>query len=93
MDLKDRKLKIAEFINSVDNGLSSQLIVTNLGGTATRTMRNVSGCINLSKSCNTSINESNCRNVDNNCNDSTNVLTCTTIDPPLPGTNPYCGTT
>lgn len=32
MNLIERKAKIAEFINSVDNGLDSELIMANVGG-------------------------------------------------------------
>lgn len=91
MDLKDRKLKIAEFINSVDNDLEYELIVTNMGGADNNPLLNEGQCVNISKACKNSVNTQNCRNSGISCEGSSNSLLCITTEPP-PGSNIACGT-
>lgn len=75
--MKNRKLKIAEFIDYIQDGQDSSLM-TIQGGTA-KALTNDGACKNNSEVCAGSINMGACQNKKNKCGDSDNRSGCSNI--------------
>lgn len=79
--MEERKLRIAEFIESIDGGEVNGSTVL-MGGAASPSVglmstQNGRNCINDTKdACNKSINDGDCKNVSGCCNNSKNGGAC-----------------
>lgn len=91
--MKERKLRIAEFIDSLDKGINSELVITQIGGSV-KPGENTGNCRNRSMACVGTTNTGQCKNSKDMCTGSINGNACTNIiDPGIDIFNPFdiCG--
>lgn len=87
--MKNRKLKIAEFIDSIEDGQDSSLM-TIQGGSADVAIENSGDCKNKSDVCPGSHNKGACVNSKNKCSGTQNDAGCTNLIPD-PDSLQMCG--
>mgnify|MGYP006886387333 CR=1 FL=1 len=78
--MKNRKLKIAEFIDSIEDGQDSTLLSLATGGSMDAST-NSKTCLNSTLTCKGATNSVGCKNALTMCDDSTNSESCENFNP------------
>lgn len=74
--MKERKLKIAEFVESIEGSELKSVLLTSTGAEASAPSYNTGGCSNGDSGCSGSTNTGNCQNVTGMCGGSHNGASC-----------------